>query len=170
MSHYWSIFVQLIVTPFEHISLIWGIVPLYFGLILNELTSSKANYRTALQTGFSFVWAASQWLYSYFRHSHSLTLNAMLPINLLVTFLVLGMGIIALVSGCRRRFPPYGSFLGHTRFANYFAITIYPMQAYYSAQEYALPWTWGRLAAIVIFAIPFWLALYFGLMPFRGRK
>jgi hypothetical protein len=71
---------------------------------------------------------------------------------------------VALVSGLRRHFPPYTRFLGHTRFANYFAITIYPIQAHW------LSWTWGRLAAIVIFAVPFWLALYFGLMPLRGRK
>jgi hypothetical protein len=43
-------------------------------------------------------------------------------------------------------------------------ITIYPIQAH------ALEWTWNRLAAIAIFAVPVWLALHFGLMPFRGRK
>jgi hypothetical protein len=43
MSHYWSIFANLIATPFEHASLIWGIVPLYFGLLLNELTADKAS-------------------------------------------------------------------------------------------------------------------------------
>ena len=35
--------------------------------MLNEMTSSKANYRTAIQTGFSFLWAGIQWLYPYFR-------------------------------------------------------------------------------------------------------
>ena len=168
MSHYWSIFVELIATPFEHISLVWGIVPLYFGLILNELTSSKASFRTAIQTGFSFIWAAAQWLYPYFvtdtGQTHRPEINGFLPINLLVTFLVLGMGIVALVCGCRRKFPRYGKFLGQTRFANYFAIAIYPIQSHW------LAWSWGRLAAIVIFAVPIWLILYFGLMPLRAGK
>ena len=63
---YWTTFLQLIVTPFYDISMIWGIVPLYFALLLNELTSSKANFRTAIQTGFSFLWAGLQWLWPYF--------------------------------------------------------------------------------------------------------
>ena len=56
MSHsYWATFAGLVATPFEHAALIWGIVPLYFGLLLNELTSDKATFRTAHQTGFSFL-------------------------------------------------------------------------------------------------------------------
>src|SRR3954447_19127370 len=108
-SFYWSTFAQLISVPFEHIQLIWGIVPLYFALLLNELTSAKANFRTAVQTGFSFVWAAVQWLYPYFRsrgsHGPQIEFNAMLPVNLFVTFLVLALGIFALVCGLRRKFP-----------------------------------------------------------------
>ena len=84
--------------------------------------------------------------------------------NLFVTFVVLVFGVVALVSGVRRHYPKYCSFLGHTRFSNYFMITIYPMQAH------ALAWTWERLAAIGIFALPIWLVLHFGLMPLRGRK
>ena len=52
---YWSTFAELITIPFQDISLVWGIVPLYFALLLNELTSTKANFRTAIQTGFSFL-------------------------------------------------------------------------------------------------------------------
>jgi hypothetical protein len=145
--------------------LIWGIVPLYFALLVSELTSAKANFRTAIQTGFSFLWAGAQWLYLYFQaHPHTglrVEPNPVVPINLFVTFLVLAMGAVALFSGLRHRFPKYGSFLGHTRFANYFMISIYPIQAHYFA------WTWERLGAIAIFAVPVWLALYFGLMPFR---
>src|SRR3974377_409426 len=126
MSHYWATFAELIATPFGHASLIWGIVPLYFALLLNEMTSAKANFRTASQTGFSFLWAGAQWLWPYFvphaAHWHYLEWKAMLPVNLLVDFLVLGLGIVALASGFRRRFPHYGRFLGHTRFANYFMI------------------------------------------------
>ena len=54
MHGYWNTFAELISTPFAHIALVWGIVPLYFGLLLNELTSDKANFRTALQTGSVF--------------------------------------------------------------------------------------------------------------------
>ncbi len=67
MTHnYLSTFIELIATPFEHGDLIWGIVPLYFGLLLNEMTPSKANFRTAIQTGFSFLWGGAQWLWPYF--------------------------------------------------------------------------------------------------------
>jgi hypothetical protein len=167
MDHYFAVFTTLIVTPFEHIKLVWGIVPLYFGLLLNELASAKANFRTAIQTGFSFLWAGVQWLYPYFASDsdggHRLEVGD-LSINLLVTVLVLAMGVIALVSGLRKRFPKYARFLGHTRFANYFMIAIYPMQAH------ALAWTWTRLFTVIIFALPVWVALHFGLMPFRGRR
>ncbi len=165
---YWSIFAELIRTPFEHAALIWGIVPLYFGLLLNELTSDKASFRTALQTGFSFLWAGAQWLWPYCK-PHGLGMpqiewNAMLPINLLVTFLVIALGFVALVSGVRKKFPKRLRFIGHTRFANYFMIAIFPIQAHY------LAWTWERFAAIGFFAVPVWLALHFGLMPLRGQK
>jgi hypothetical protein len=158
----------LIETPFEHVSLVWGIVPLYFGLLLNELTSDTANFRTALQTGFSFLWAGAQWLWPYFvphgTHGRYLELNAMLPVNLLVTFLVIVLGCVALVSGVRKKFPKRLRFIGHTRFANYFMITIFPIQAHF------LQWTWERFAAIVLFALPVWLVLHFGLMPVRQQK
>jgi hypothetical protein len=157
----------LIATPFRHTDLIWGIMPLYFGLLLNELTSDKSTFRTATQTGFSFLWAGAQWLWPYFKTRGldipQIELNAMLPVNLLVTFLIITFGVIALVSGLRKKFPKHLRFIGHTRFANYFMITIFPIQAHY------LTWTWERLAAIVLFAVPIWLLLHFGLMPVRGR-
>jgi hypothetical protein len=43
---YWNTLVGLITTPFERISFVWSVVPLCFGLLLNELTSDKANLRT----------------------------------------------------------------------------------------------------------------------------
>ena len=168
MHYYWSVFLELLATPFEHIALVWGIVPLYFGLLLNELTASKANFRTAIQTGFSFLWAAAQWIYPYFAPDrppgHDWNMAALLSVNSLVTLLVVAFGFAALVSGLRGRYPKYGRFLGHTRFANYFMITIFPMQAHF------LPWTGTRLLAIILFAVPIWLGLTFGLMPFRRRK
>src|SRR6185369_6434779 len=150
--NYWSTFLELIAVPFQHMELIWGIVPLYFALVLNEMTSSKANFRTAIQTGFSFLWAGAQWLYPYFKPHEpggpSVEVRAMLPVNLLVTFLVLGLGVAALISGLRRRYPKYCAFLGHTRFSNYFMIAIFPIQTHY------LPWTWERLVVIILFALP----------------
>ncbi|MGH9801863.1 MAG: hypothetical protein ACRD82_15990, partial [Blastocatellia bacterium] len=164
----WVAFTELIRTPFQHMESVWGVVPLYFGLLLNEMTSAKASFRTAIQTGFSFVWAATQWLYPYFRpHAHGLArldLGAMLPVNLGVTFLVLAFGLAALVSGFRQKYPKGCVFLGHTRFANYFMIAIFPIQAR------VLEWTWERLMAIAVFAIPVWLLMHFGLMPVRNRK
>ena len=169
MTHQYGLtFLELIRTPFTEVNMIWGIVPLYFALFLNELTSTKANFRTAIQTGFSFLWAAAQWLY-FFAKSRQLTgtvpaASSTRALNLLVTVLVLVFGLVALYSGLRRRYPKYGSFLGHTRFSNYFMITIYPIQAHHFG------WTWERLTTIAIFAAPVWLVLHFGLMPFRARK
>lgn len=168
MSHYWHTFFELLGTPFQQIASVWGIVPIYFALLLNEMTSDKTDFRTALQTGFSFLWAAAQWIYPYFKshgpHGPRVEWNAMLPVNLAVTGIVLVFGAMAFYSGIRKRYPKHFSFLGHTRFANYFMITIYPMQAHY------LHWTWERLAVIVIFAVPVWLLLHFGLMPIRKMK
>jgi len=168
----WNTFAELICTPFRHGEMIWGIVPLYFGLLLNEITSAKASFRTALQTGFSFVWAAAQWLYPYVKFhgsgSPALVWNAMSPVNLAVTSLVLVFGLVALVSGLLQRFPKYGKFLGYTRFANYFMIAIFPIQT--PVEAFHLPWTWERLLAIVVFAVPTWLLLHYGLMPLRKTK
>ena len=164
-----AVFAELVRTPFQHLELVWGIVPLYFALLFSELTSAKKSFRTAIQTGFSFLWAGAQWLYLYRNVAATtpainMALKGLQPVNLVVTGLVLVLGAVALYSGLRRRFPKYASFLGHTRFSNYFMITIYPIQAH------ALEWTWNRLAAIAIFAVPVWLILHFGLMPLRGRK
>ena len=168
-QHPLAVFAELIRTPFQHLALVWGIVPLYFALLLSELTSDKKSFRTAIQTGFSFLWAGAQWLYLYriladTPTASEVALKGLHPINLVVTGLVLVLGVVALYSGLRQRYPKYTSFLGHTRFSNYFMITLYPIQAH------ALEWTWKRLAAIAIFAVPVWLVLHFGLMPFRGRK
>jgi len=165
IPHYWHSFVAIIQTPFLRTDLIWGIVPLYFGWLLNEITSSKASFRTAIQTGFAFLWAAAQWLFQY-GHKRPLTapaisIDALLAVNMIVTILVLAFGVLALVSGLRQKFPRHCRFLGHTRFAAYFMIAMFPMQAHY------LAWTWDRLIAIVLFAIPIWLLVHVGLMPVR---
>jgi hypothetical protein len=171
MSNYWHVFAELIATPFRHLEMVWGIVPLYFALLLNEMTSAKASFRSAIQTGFSFLWAAAQWVYPYFRsNGHgggSLELREMRPVNLAVSALVVALGALALFSGLRRRYPKYCGFLGYTRFSTYFMIMIFAMQT--PLREYQLEWTWERLAVIAIFAVPVWLALHFGLMPIRNR-
>lgn len=165
LQQYWPIFAELIRTPFQHTEMVWGIVPLYFGWLLNELTSAKASFRTAIQTGFSFTWAAAHWTYQYLAArppgSPRINFNALFAVNVAVTVMVLLIGLVALVSGLRRRYPRYGSFLGHSRFSNYFMIAIFPIQSNY------LPWSWERLTAIALFAVPLWLALHFGLMPLR---
>ena len=161
---YWTTFGELIATPFEHVDLVWGIVPLYFGLILNELNSDKSTFRTAIHTGFSFLWAGAQWTWPYFAHREGMPhieWNMKIPVNLAVTMLVIGLGGVALLSGIRKRFPKGMRFVGHTRFANYFMIAIFPIQSHY------LDWTWDRLVAIAMFAVPIWLLLHFGLMPVR---
>ncbi len=165
LSQYWATFAELIAAPFQQAPMIWGIVPLYFALLLSELTSAKANFRTAIQTGFSFVWAAAQWIYPFFKSQEATgphpQWNLLLSINIIVCIIVLALGVLALISGLRRRYPKYCSFLGYTRFSNYFMITIFPIQAHY------LSWTWMRLGAIALFAVPAWLLLHFGLMPLR---
>src|SRR5687767_6538761 len=113
---YSSIFWEILKKPFQEPALIWGIVPLYFAWMLNEMTSSRASYRTALQTGFSLVWAGAHWTYLYFnrgRNAPELTLNALLAVNVIVTVITLAFGLVAFISGLCRRYPPYGSFLGH---------------------------------------------------------
>jgi hypothetical protein len=158
---------ELVRTPFLHLEMVWGIVPLYFGWLVNELTSNKASYRTALQTGFSFMWAGANWMYHYLsarpRSAPALTLDALFAVNVFVTVLVIAVGFVALVSGLRRKYPPGASFLGHSRFANYFMILIFPIQSGY------LAWSWPRLLAIALFAVPMWLVMHFGLKPVRGR-
>jgi hypothetical protein len=165
MSHYWQTFIVILKTPFLNTELIWGIVPLYFGWLLNELTSSKASFRTAVQTGFAFIWAAAQWLYQYGhrrpQYAPAISIDALLAVNMFVTLLVLVVGVLALVSGLRRKFPKHCQFLGHSRFAAYFMIAMFPMQAHY------LGWSWDRLVAILIFAVPVWLLVHVGLMPLR---
>ncbi len=164
--NYVMIFAELLASPFGTAQSIFGIVPLYFGLVVNEITSGKANYKTAVQTGFSFLWAGMQWLYPYFKAAESPreALGHMMAINLLVTGVVLAFGALALFSGVRRRYPEKCQFLGHSRFSNYFMITIYPMQSQ------VLDWTWERLIALTLFAFPIWLILQLIFQPLRGRK
>ena len=167
MIHYGQTFLTIVKTPFLETEMIWGIVPLYFGWLCNELTPSKASFRTAVQTGFTFIWASAQWLFQYMhrrpQHAPVISADALMAVNMIVTLLVLVLGILAFVSGIRRKFPSCFQFLGHTRFAAYFMIAMFPMQAHY------LKWNWDRLVTILIFAVPVWLIVHVGTMPLRRR-
>jgi hypothetical protein len=161
----WTNFAELVTTPFRRADLAWGIGPLYFAWLFNELTSAKRSFHTAIQTGFSFLWCGAHWLWQYFQANpgaaRNVTAKSLVAVNLAVTFLVLVLGLFALVAGLRRKYPRYGSFLGHTRFSNYFMIAIFPIQAG------ALDWTWERVLVIVLFAVPTWAIVHLGLAPFR---
>ena len=163
VQYYLGIFAELLAAPFHVPELIWGIVPLYFGWLINELTADRASFRTAIQTGFGFVWAAAHWIYQLHRQAPDgrLHLSGAFALKLLVTLTVLAVGSVALVSGLRRKFPRRCSFLGHTRFSNYFMIAIFPMQSN------CLPWSLDRLLAMLVFAGPCWLLLHLVLRPFR---
>jgi hypothetical protein len=151
---YPAIFLELIRKPFEHTELIWGIVPLYFSWAFAELTGARANFNTAVQTGFNLVWAGAHWSWQYARNPASggrLDLSGLFAVNVLVTLITMAIGILALYSGLRRRFPRYTSFVGHSRFSSYLTITVFPIQSNY------LKWSWDRLIAILIFAVPVWI-------------
>ncbi len=84
-----AVFAELVRTPFQHLELVWGIVPLYFALLFSELTSAKKSFRTAIQTGFSFLWAGAQWLYLYRNVAATtpainMALKGLQPVNRLV--------------------------------------------------------------------------------------
>lgn len=161
-------FWELIRIPFRHSDTVWGILPLYAAWLINEITDPKASHRTALQTGASFLWAGAHWAYLslYSRPAWMVKinlLNNLFVVSVAVTLVVILLGGIALTCGVRKKFLPGFSFLGHVRFSSYFVITIYGIQANY------LQWSWERVAAIVAFALPVWLAVHLALKPWRKR-
>jgi hypothetical protein len=160
-------FLQLIVVPFQHASMVWGIVPLYFGWIVNEITSSKPSFNTAFQTGFALLWSGANWTWQYFQdhpnQDQALEARSLLAVSSAVTLLVLALGAVALGAGICRKYPKGMRFLGHTRFSAYFMIAIFPIQSGF------LAWTWDRVAAIAVWAVPVWVASHLLLMPLRRR-
>jgi hypothetical protein len=153
---YVEIFWELIRKPFERTDLTWGIVPLYFSWAIAELSGEKPNFKTATQTGFNLLWAGAQWTWQHTRGAEAggrLDISALFAVNVMVTAITIALGALALYSGVRRKFPKYCSFLGHTRFSSYLTITLFPIQANH------FKWSWPRLVAILLFAIPTWLTL-----------
>lgn len=167
LLHYAAIFWELIRTPFLHVELVWGIVPLYFAWLVQELMPEKASPRTALNTGFSFLWSGANWTWQTFGEraprAPDITLNVLLAVNMAVTIVVMLIGLVALWCGLRRKFPKGATFLGHARFANYFMISIFAVQSHY------LDWTWDRVIAIAGFAVPIWIACQLGFRPLRKK-
>jgi hypothetical protein len=159
-------FGELIRAPFQNPELVWGIVPLYFGWIVNELRSAKASFGTAIQTGFALLWAVAHWIWQAFRdHPGRLAdpSDALPAVNWAVNAVVLVFGAMALWAGLRKRYPRGWKFLGHIRLAGYFMIAIFPIQAG------VLHWNWNRLAAVAAFALPVWLTTHLILVPLRRR-
>jgi len=168
LEYYASLFWELIRTPFLHMELVWGIVPLYTGWFIHEITSPKASFRPALHTGCGFLWSAAHWLYQVFgarpSQAPAITMDLLLAVNIAVTLAVAIIGLLALWVGFRRRFPRGLSLLGHARFGNYLMIAIFPMQSAY------LAWSWNRVLAIVIFSVPLWLVVDLSFAPVRRRR
>ena len=160
-------FWEIVRVPFQHGELIWGIVPLYFSWMVTELTAAKVTYNTALQTGFTLLWAGAHWLWQAIppgsKSAGYGVLAGLFSLSGLVTGLVLTLGALALVSGMRHKYPRGMRFLGHTRFAGYFMIALFPIQAG------ILAWTWERVAAIALFSAPVWLLVHLLLLPLRKR-
>jgi hypothetical protein len=155
-ADYPAIFWNLVREPFEHTKLVWGIVPLYFSWVTAELSGERASFRTALQTGFNLLWAGAQWTWQHTQKpgvEGRLELSGLFAVNVVVTGITIFLGAMALYSGLRRRFPKYWSFLGRTRFSSYLTITLFPIQANH------VKWSWDPLIAILLFAIPTWIAL-----------
>jgi len=67
----------------------------------------------------------AHWTWQYLRNPASggrLDLSALFAVNVLVTLVTMVIGLLALYSGIRRRFPRYASFVGHSRFSSYLTI------------------------------------------------
>jgi len=150
--------VELIVAPFRDLGAVWlGIVPLYVSLLLGELYKSKVSFGHAVGNGFVMLWTGLNWtmhlsnlgFFAYLGDIRSRT-----AIAWLVAVCAVGLGIFTIVLGLRKKDRTLCQILGHTRFSNYFLITLYPMQVG------LIRWNWPSLSAVLVFALPAWLFVY----------
>ena len=147
-------FVQLLVTPFDHLGTAWPILPVYTTLILGEIYKSKVSFGHAVCNGFVMLWAGLNWS----RHLSNASITSYLfstkALAWVVSATAIGLGVFAIVLGLRKKDKSLCEVLGHTRFTCYFLILLYPMQSG------LVRWNWPNMAAILIFAIPCWFLIY----------
>jgi hypothetical protein len=158
LEGYYVKLVELIVAPFRDFGAVWlGIVPLYVSLLLGELYKSKVSFSHAVGNGFVMLWTGLNWtmhlsnlgFFAYLGDVKSRT-----AIAWLVAVCAVGLGIFTIVLGLRKKDRTLCQILGHTRFSNYFLITLYPMQVG------LIRWNWPSLSAVLVFALPAWLFIY----------
>lgn len=157
----WVRWVDLLVTPFRHLDIVWlGIVPLYVSLVLGELYKSKVTFGHAVANGFVMLWAGLNWGMRLSNHGWTSYVGDIAKHNMsmawIVTATVIAIGVFTIVIGFRKADKKLCEILGHTRFSCYFLILLYPMQT-------MLPnsvWNSENLIAILLFALPAWLAIY----------
>ena len=155
---YLTLFVKLLVAPFNHLGTAWPILPVYTTLILGELYKSKVSFGHAVGNGFVMLWAGLSWARhlsmqgwgSYFPQSG----KERMALAWIVTVCCIGVAIFSIIVGLRKKDKAMAEVLGHTRFSCYFIILFYPMQSGRVA------WSWTNLVVLLIFALPAWFLIY----------
>jgi len=155
-----TIFMQLLVAPFNHLRTAWPILPVYTTLILGELYKSKVSFGHAVCNGFVMLWAGLSWArllsakgwmdYAGFSGKQRMALAW------IVTVCCIGVAIFSIILGLRKKDKAMCEILGHTRFSCYFIIMFYPMQAGLRGAA----WSWTNLIVVLVFALPTWFLIY----------
>jgi len=166
IAHYLAIFSRSSRRRFKHTALIWASCR-FILLCAHEfdLQQSKFSHRAA--NGFQlFCGPDVQWLYPYFKphgpKRASNRMNAMTPVNLFLTFLVLALERWHCSSGIppKKKVSEILLIPRPYRFQHYFMISDLPR-----CKAQAPPWTWDRLIVVgIVVAVPIWLILHFGLI------
>lgn len=147
-------FMQLLVTPFDHLGSAWPILPVYTTLILGEIYKSKVSFGHAVCNGAVMSWAGLNWMHNLTTAPKLSYLFSSKALAWIVAGAAIGIGVFAIILGIRKKDKAMCEVLGHTRFSCYFIITVYAMQTG------LVPWSWENMAAILIFAIPCWFVIY----------
>lgn len=154
VKEYWDSFVNLLVVPFQNLGTVWGILPVYTSLILGEMYKSKVSFGHAVGNGFVMLWAGLNWARHLATASKLTYIFDSKSLPWAVTAACIGLGVFTIVLGLRKKDKALCEILGHTRFSCYFLILFYPMQAG------LVHWSWPNLAAVLVFALPVWFAIY----------